>query len=57
MGPVTRVLGLNMTAWTYGENFSVGLHACREYVPDLRRLGDHLCDELDAFKKAVANLA
>jgi diacylglycerol O-acyltransferase / wax synthase len=57
MGPVTRVLGLNMTAWTYGENFSVGLHSCREFMPDLRRLGGHLCDELDAFKKAIANLA
>ena len=55
MGPVTRVLGLNMTAWTYADNFSVGLHSSREFMPDLRRLGDHLCDELDAFKKAVAN--
>lgn len=55
MGPVTRVLGLNMTAWTYGDNFSVGLHSCREFMPDLRRLGEHFCDELDCFKKAVAN--
>ena len=57
MGPVTRVLGLNMTAWTYGDNFSVGLHSSREFMPDLRRLGAHLCDELDAFQKAVANLS
>lgn len=56
MGPVTRVLGLNMTAWTYGDNFSVGLHSSREYMPDLRRLMDHFCDELDAFSKAAANL-
>ena len=55
MGPVTRVLGLNMTAWTYGDNFSVGLHSSREFMPDLRRLATHLCDELDAFQKAVAN--
>lgn len=55
MGPVTRVLGLNMTAWTYGDNFSVGLHSCREFMPDLRRLVAHFCDELDAFGKAVAN--
>jgi WS/DGAT/MGAT family acyltransferase len=55
MGPVTRVLGLNMTAWTYGENFSVGLHSCRDFMPDLRRLAGHLCDELDAFQKAIAN--
>lgn len=56
MGPVTRVLGLNMTAWTYGDNFSVGLHSCREFMPDLRRLVSHFCDELEAFGKAVANL-
>jgi diacylglycerol O-acyltransferase / wax synthase len=53
MGPVTRVLGLNMTAWTYGDNFSVGLHSSREFMPDLRRLAEHFCDELDAFKKAA----
>ena len=57
MGPVTRVLGLNMTAWTYGENFSVGLHSSREFMPDLRRLAAHFCDELEAFSKAVANRA
>lgn len=57
MGPVTRVLGLNMTAWTYGGNFSVGLHACRAFMPDLRHLGEQLCDELDSFKKAIANQA
>jgi hypothetical protein len=57
MGPVTRVLGLNMTAWTYSDNFSVGLHSSREFMPDLRRLGDHLRDELEAFTKAVANQA
>lgn len=55
MGPITRVLGLNMTAWSYGDNFSVGLQSCREFMPDLRRLGDHLRDELDTFTKAVAN--
>jgi hypothetical protein len=55
MGPITRVLGLNMTAWSYRDNFSVGLQSCRDFMPDLRRLGDHLRDELDAFMKAVAN--
>jgi len=56
MGPVTRVLGLNMTAWTYGDKFSVGLHSCREFMPDLGRLAGHFCDELEAFGKAAANL-
>jgi WS/DGAT/MGAT family acyltransferase len=56
MGPITRVLGLNMTAWSYGDNFSIGLQSCREFMPDLRRLADHVVDELEAFKKAVADL-
>jgi WS/DGAT/MGAT family acyltransferase len=53
MGPITRVLGLNLTAWSYGDDFSVGLQSCAEFMPDLRRLGDHLRDELDAMKRAV----
>ena len=50
MGPITRVLGLNLTAWSYGGDFSIGLQSCAEFIPDLRRLGDHLRDELDALK-------
>ena len=56
MGPITRVLGLNMTAWSYGDNFSVGMQSCREFMPDLRRMADHVGDEIDAFKKAIADL-
>jgi len=55
MGPITRVLGLNLTAWSYRDDFSIGLQSCREFMPDLARLGDHLRDEVDAFLKAVAN--
>jgi WS/DGAT/MGAT family acyltransferase len=50
MGPITRVLGLNLTAWSYRDEFSIGLQSCREFMPDLRRLGDHLRDELAAMK-------
>jgi hypothetical protein len=55
MGPITRVLGLNMTAWSYGDDFSIGLQSCREFLPDLREFDTHLRDELDAFHKAVAD--
>ena len=55
MRPITRVLGLNMTAWSYGDQFSIGMQSCREFMPDLRRLADHVRDEVDAFLKAVAN--
>jgi diacylglycerol O-acyltransferase len=54
MGPITRVLGLNLTAWSYGDNFSIGLQSCREFMPDLSSLRGHLCDELDAFEQAAA---
>ena len=53
MGPITRVLGLNMTAWSYRDTFSVGLQSCAEFMPDLRRLGDHLRDELAAMSAAA----
>jgi diacylglycerol O-acyltransferase len=56
MGPITRVLGLNMTAWSYADTFSIGLQSCREFMPDLRSLDGHQRDEIDAFRKAVTDL-
>jgi diacylglycerol O-acyltransferase / wax synthase len=57
MGPITRVLGLNLTAWGYGENFSIGVQSCRDFMPDLRVMADHLRAELAAFETAVAGKA
>ena len=54
MGPLTLLLGLNITAWSYLDDFSIGMQSCREFMPDLRRLGDHFCDELAAFTEAEA---
>ena len=54
MGPITRVLGLNFTAWSYGDDFSIGLQSCAEFMPDLRMLGEYVRAELDAMKRAVA---
>jgi hypothetical protein len=54
MGPITLLLGVNITAWSYREDFSIGMQSCREFMPDLRRLGDHLRDELSALQAAVA---
>jgi len=50
MGPITRTLGLNMTGWSYGDTFSIGLQSCRDFMPDLATLGGHLRDELAAFR-------
>jgi diacylglycerol O-acyltransferase / wax synthase len=50
MGPLTRTLGLNLTAWSYGEDFSIGVHSCRDFMPDLATMADHIEDELAAFE-------
>jgi WS/DGAT/MGAT family acyltransferase len=54
MGPITLLLGVNITAWTYRGDFSIGLQSCREFMPDLRRLGDHLRNELAALQAATS---
>ncbi|HEX3706340.1 MAG TPA: wax ester/triacylglycerol synthase family O-acyltransferase [Mycobacteriales bacterium] len=53
MGPITLLLGLNITAWSYREDFSIGMQSCRAFMPDLRRLGEHLKDELADFERAA----
>ncbi|MBV9484774.1 MAG: DUF1298 domain-containing protein, partial [Frankiaceae bacterium] len=53
MGPITRVLGLNLTAWSYLDTFSIGIQSCREFMPDLRVMAEHIEAELEAFEKAA----
>jgi WS/DGAT/MGAT family acyltransferase len=53
MGPITRVLGLNLTAWSYGDQFSIGVQSCRDYMPDLAVMKEHIEAELEAFEKAA----
>ncbi len=53
MGPLSGQQGLNFTAWSYLDAFSVGVHACREHVPDVRSLADGLAVELEKLSKEV----
>jgi WS/DGAT/MGAT family acyltransferase len=53
MGPITRVLGLNFTAWSYRDTFSIGVQSCRDFMPDLRSMREHLEAELELFEKAA----
>jgi WS/DGAT/MGAT family acyltransferase len=53
MGPITRLLGLNITAWSYLDTFSIGMQSCREFMPDLRELGQHIREEIAAFSAAL----
>jgi len=52
LGPLAGRMGLNLTAWSYGEDFTVGLHACRDQLPDLSRLAELLVAELDVLLAA-----
>jgi WS/DGAT/MGAT family acyltransferase len=56
MGPLASQQGLNFTAWSYLDAFTVGVHACREQVPDVRALADALPWELESLKRAVRAL-
>jgi hypothetical protein len=47
------LLGLNITAWSYLDTFSIGMQSCREFMPDLRELGTHIREELAAFAAAA----
>jgi WS/DGAT/MGAT family acyltransferase len=53
MGPLPRHQGLNFTAWSYLDDFAIGIHACREHVPDVADLADAFEPELDALLAAA----
>jgi WS/DGAT/MGAT family acyltransferase len=53
MGPLAHQQGLNFTAWSYVDDFSVGVHACREHVPDVRALADALPAQLEELRRAA----
>jgi WS/DGAT/MGAT family acyltransferase len=55
MGPLALQQGLNFTAWSYQDDFSIGLHACREHVPDLNIIADAIRDELDALLEVTCS--
>jgi WS/DGAT/MGAT family acyltransferase len=53
MGPLAHQQGLNFTAWSYLDDFCVGVHACREHVPDVRALANALPAQLDELRRAA----
>lgn len=52
LGPPSGRMGLNITGWTYGDDFSIGLHTTRASVPDVHRLAACFAEELDAIRAA-----
>lgn len=53
LGPLSGHLGLNLTGWSYGDDFMVGIHSTASAGADLDRLGMLLADESDALRRAV----
>jgi diacylglycerol O-acyltransferase / wax synthase len=51
LGPLVGRFGLNITAWSYGEHFEVGIHCYAAAAENLDRLGDLICDEFDALSQ------
>ncbi len=54
--PVSTIVdgqGLNITVQSYRDTLDVGLVACRELVPDLWDMCDHIVEELAVLGKAV----
>lgn len=49
IGPLARQQGLNITAWSYVDQFSICMQACNEHAPDLDQLADAFMPELDAL--------
>lgn len=53
LGPITRQQGLNVTGWSYIDQFSITMQACQEYAADLHKLTDALQPELDKLLATV----
>ena len=53
MGPIVGSEGINFTGWSYGDEMSIGIHACRAVAPDLREMAAHVVAELDELKEAA----
>jgi WS/DGAT/MGAT family acyltransferase len=53
MGPLSLQQGLNFTAWSYLDDFTIGVHACREHVPDIGALAERFPAELEELRKAA----
>ena len=53
MGPILEGIGLNITAWSYGDELGVSLIGCPTSVPDPWVLVDHLHRALDDLCRSV----
>lgn len=53
VGPLSGRLGLNITAWSYGDDLSIGIHAYRDASDRLAGLGPRLHEALVALEASA----
>jgi len=56
LSAISHGQGLNITVMSYGDGMHFGLIACRELVPDLEELADHLVTELQVLLELVPDI-
>jgi diacylglycerol O-acyltransferase / wax synthase len=54
LGPLAGHIGLNITAWSYGGDFTVGIHTYASAGEELHRLGPLFVDELGELERRAA---
>ena len=57
IGPLAARLGLNITGWSYGDDFSVGIHTYESAAERIDELGELLLLELDELEAATRTSA
>ena len=51
VGPLVGHFGLNITGWSYGDDFAVSFHSYASAGEGLEHLGPLLVDELDELER------
>jgi WS/DGAT/MGAT family acyltransferase len=54
LGPLSGRFGLNLTAWSYGDDFTIGIHTFASAGAGLDRLGPLFLDELTELERRAA---
>jgi WS/DGAT/MGAT family acyltransferase len=52
IGPLAGHLGLNITGWSYRDDFMVGIHCYASVAAHIDRIGELMLEELDAVEQA-----
>jgi WS/DGAT/MGAT family acyltransferase len=53
VGPILEGIGLNITAWSYGDSLGISVLGCRKSVPDPWRIIDALRSSMDELRIAI----